>query len=276
TGQKPENQRDAQHKLGSGSGRGGARQASAEHSVKRGAREGRCPFSWLVREELSCQILDSSLASAGRFAVLPRTLEDTERICMNRLLKRGDALPKCRQRRRAGNRRWRRGGAGARATAGGFSQLNLEQHPARELEAAQAAAPASIRARQEFASSWDIPISPAACLSFLTRRLEQADPLDPWLSRLLLICSPRFGNCVIYQLCYGLPSSCTSHQWTQQQNDQDHQQEYSAAGHGGAELSEEARRKMEDRRGETKQIVSQKVPGKQEVQGDQNEDRELS
>uniref|UniRef100_A0A1I8I4N8 BZIP domain-containing protein n=2 Tax=Macrostomum lignano TaxID=282301 RepID=A0A1I8I4N8_9PLAT len=163
-------------KLASGSGSGGSGQAGPSQRPSEAPEEGRL-LSWLVREELSCQI-QLKLLRQGR-SLSASAVEDTERNVESPL---SEETLQMQERRRAGNRLAARRCRAKRRLE--FSQLT-EQIRHSELELLRLRRCLD-SARQEFAELLgDFP-SPSCLLSFLTRRLEQADPLDPWLSRLLL------------------------------------------------------------------------------------------
>uniref|UniRef100_A0A1I8FD91 ARHGB n=1 Tax=Macrostomum lignano TaxID=282301 RepID=A0A1I8FD91_9PLAT len=151
-GQKPENHVTPQQSWLAAAQRLGSGQAGVEPAAKRGARRGSgCSAGWCAGAELPR--FSSSCFGRGRSLSASALSE-------------GDAA--------------NAGETAARQSAGGEEQI---RHSELELLRLRRCLDS---ARQEFAELLgDFP-SPSCLLSFLTRRLEQADPLDPWLSRLLL------------------------------------------------------------------------------------------
>uniref|UniRef100_A0A1I8FCI2 Zinc finger, C3HC4 type (RING finger) domain-containing protein n=1 Tax=Macrostomum lignano TaxID=282301 RepID=A0A1I8FCI2_9PLAT len=134
--------------------------------------EGRL-LSWPgAREELSCQIQLKLFYRQGR-SLSASAVEDTERnVESPHAVKRGDAAMQ--------------GETAARQPAGGEEcrakrRLDKSGTANSRTRAAQAEALPSIRPGRNLPSCLATSHLPSCLLSFLTRRLEQADRLDPWL-----------------------------------------------------------------------------------------------
>uniref|UniRef100_A0A1I8JS05 ARHGB factor n=1 Tax=Macrostomum lignano TaxID=282301 RepID=A0A1I8JS05_9PLAT len=183
------------------SGSGGSGQAGPSQRPSEAPEEGRL-LSWLVREGAEPARFSSKLLRQGRSLLRLRLLR-TPREMLNRLLSE-ETLQNAGE-TAGGQSAWRRGGAGAKRRLE-FSQLTEVANPAQRTRAAQAEALPRFGQAGICRAACDFP-SPSCLLSFLTRRLEQADPLDPWLSRLLLNVRQILETASSTSFGYGLPSS---------------------------------------------------------------------
>uniref|UniRef100_A0A1I8F840 Zinc finger protein n=1 Tax=Macrostomum lignano TaxID=282301 RepID=A0A1I8F840_9PLAT len=142
-------------------GRAARQPGRGRPAAKRGAEEGRL-LSWLGARGAELPAITAQAASARAARCPPRLLrhrEKSRRRC------------KCRRDGRRGNRLAAEEGAGR---SDGWSSSQLTER----TRAAQAEALPRFGQAGICRAAWRLPISSCLLLSFLTRRLEQADPLD--------------------------------------------------------------------------------------------------